>query len=138
MIASLSLKKFSSSTISARASLHVRPPSAERLTVIALREPARNVVPVTDSADCHAVPSGPNVTHGSLARSKSPPLPAVPPEQRVNGTLRRSHVRPPSNDAPVIRPRAAPFDQRSCCHTPIRFRGSRGLIARCGSTSAPT
>ncbi len=47
----------------------LRPPSAERETSIALAEPAVPDAPVVESDIAHAVPSGPNETHGSVARS---------------------------------------------------------------------
>ena len=76
------------------------------------------------------MPSGEMVTHGSEAREKSPPV------QRVNGAERCVQVRPPSTDTPVMFPRAPPFDQRSCCQTPIRRFGLVGSTATIGSTSA--
>ena len=68
MIASLSLNARGPSRISATGLLHVSPPSVDRLTVIALAEPAPNVAPLNASAAWYAVPSGANVTHGSVAR----------------------------------------------------------------------
>src|SRR5437867_10150817 len=49
-----------------------------------------------------------------------------------------TQVRPPSSDAPLTRPRAPPFDQRSCCQTPTRLFGLRGLTEIMGSTSVLT
>jgi hypothetical protein len=44
------------------------------------------------------MPSGPIVTHGSLARAKSAPFAALPPVQRLNGACDDPQVRPPSNE----------------------------------------
>ena len=98
MIDSLSLNGALPSRISVAGLLHVRPPSIERLASTALDEPAANVAPLNAMAIWYAMPSGPIVTHGSLARGKSPPLPALPPVQRENAACASDHVRPPSNE----------------------------------------
>ena len=86
----------------------------------------------------YAAPFGENVTHGSEARSKSPPFATVPPEQNVNFANVVFQVAPPSVEYPVARPRAPPSDHRSCCQTPTMFSGSAGFTATQGSTSAFT
>jgi hypothetical protein len=67
-----------------------------------------------------------------------PPLIPLPPPQRENGSGLRVQLCPPSSDVALTSPRAEPFDQRSCCQIPTIVSGRRGLIARCGSTSALT
>jgi hypothetical protein len=42
----------------------------------------------------------------------------LPPPQRENGNDVRCQERPPSRVVAATRPRALPFDQRSCCQTP--------------------
>src|SRR6478672_6167855 len=133
---SLSLNGETPSRISVAGSLHVRPPSVERLASTALDEPGANVAPLNAIALWYAMPSGPIVTHGSLARAKSAPLAALPPVQCENAACDTDQVSPPSREYPVSRPRAPPSVQRSCCQTPTRFEGFIGLIATIGSTSA--
>ena len=86
----------------------------------------------------YAAPFGENVTHGSEARSKSPPFATVPPEQNVNLAKVVFQVAPPLVEYPVARPRAPPSDHRSCCQTPMMLRGFAGLTATQGSTSSLT
>jgi hypothetical protein len=76
----------------------VRPPSVDRLASTALDEFAANVSPLNAMPIWYAMPSGPIVTHGSLARAKSPPFAALPPVQRENLACVSDHVRPPSNE----------------------------------------
>src|SRR5512132_1527415 len=47
-----------------------------------------------------------------------------------------SHVTPPSWVEAVSRPRAPPFDHRSCCQTAMTLFGSAGLTSTQGSSSA--
>ena len=82
VIVFLSLKYGAVSATSGTAAPQVSPPSPDRETSIALAEPGANEPPVVESDIAHAVPSGPIETHGSVARSKSPPFAAVPPPQR--------------------------------------------------------
>src|SRR5688500_8117449 len=96
----------------------VSPPSVEREAKIALRPEGVNEVPLTATADWCTVPSGENVTQGSVARKKSPPFCALPPLQCEKGTIRCVQVRPPSKVTPVTSPRAAPLEKRSCCQLP--------------------
>src|SRR5512140_1687398 len=103
--------------------LQENPPSTERLTITALDAPGPNVGPLIEIAIWCAVPSGEIVIQGSDARAKSIPLAALPPVQRVKAAAVRVHVRPASSDTPVSKPRAPPSDQRSCCHTPMRWLG---------------
>src|SRR6266571_3584753 len=84
---------------------HVSPPSIDLLTVIALSKSP----PLKLSAIWYAAPFGENVTQGSEARSKSPPLPVFPPEQNVNGAHDWLQVVPPSWVTEATRPRAPPF-----------------------------
>src|SRR6476661_6048446 len=78
------------------------------------------------------MPSGPIETHGSDARSYESP----PSVHMVNGrAVCEPHVVPPLNDAAAISACAPPFDQRSCCHTAIRFPAVAGFAATKGSTS---
>ena len=65
---SLSLKGETPSRISVAGSLHVRPPSVDRLASTALDDPMANVSPLNPIAIWYAMPSGPIVTQGSLAR----------------------------------------------------------------------
>src|SRR2546421_12294327 len=127
---SLSLKLASAvSLITVTGWDHVRPPSVDRLT----RTPFVALAKLNVSAIAYAVPRGPKVTHGSEARSYSPPVHFVSP-----GTGTWRHVRPSSYVTPVTRPRAPPSFQRSCCHSPTRLPLRAGFAARFGSTSAPT
>src|SRR6476646_11841808 len=95
---SLSLKGATPSRISVAGSLHVRPPSVDRLARTALDEFVANVSPVNAMPIWYAMPSGPIDTHGSLARAKSPPLAVLPPVQRENFACVSDHVSPPSNE----------------------------------------
>ena len=124
--------------MSCTAGPQVSPPSADRETSIALAEPGANEPPVVESDIAHAVPSGPIETHGSVARSKSPPLAALPPPQRENAKGRVAQVAPPSKETAATSPRADPLDHRSCCHMATRWPGLEGFAARLGSTSAFT
>ena len=117
---------------------HVTPPSAERDTSIALAEPGASVAPLNESASAYAMPPGDTAIHGSVVRSKSPPLVAFPPVQCAKGIAETVQLRPSSKDAPTSSPCAPPFDQRSCCQAPMRLVGLDGLIATKGSTSAST
>ena len=71
---------YSIAQIKVVASLHVAPPFVDLLTVTAFVRSR----PLNAIAIWYAAPFGENVTHGSEARSKSPPFATVPPEQNVN------------------------------------------------------
>ena len=81
MSVSLSLKKFArSSNLTTTGSSQFAPLSNEREVSTALAK----LESLIDSATWCATPFGENDTHGSVARSKSPPLAALPPVQRLN------------------------------------------------------
>ena len=81
MSVSLSLKKFAlSSNLTTTGSSQFAPLSKEREVSTALAT-LESLIP---SATWCATPLGENDTQGSVARSKSPPLSAVPPVQRLN------------------------------------------------------
>ena len=69
VIVSLSLKASGPSRINVIGSLQEMPPFVERLTRTALTEPGWSSCPMNEIEIWYAVPSGANVTHGSLARS---------------------------------------------------------------------
>ena len=81
-------------------------------------------------------PSLPTSTHGSLARSKSPALPAAAPPQRDSGSSVRVQAAPPSCDTALTMARAPPSLQRSCCQAASSSCGLVGERANEGSTSA--
>ncbi|MGI8478984.1 MAG: hypothetical protein ACR2M2_03880 [Gaiellaceae bacterium] len=49
-----------------------------------------------------------------------------------------AQLAPPFVVNPATSPREPPFDQRSCCQTPIMLAGFDGLTSIQGSTSLPT
>src|SRR5687768_2268647 len=141
---SLSLKKLAwSSNLITTGSSQFAPPSSERDAITALAT-FESLIP---SAICCATPLGENDTHGSVARSKSPPFAAFPPVQRLNlarpmlGSSGKIggivQLWPPSFEKALIFPVAPPFDQRSCCQLPTTLSGFARLTSTKGSTSAP-
>src|SRR3954454_314387 len=105
----------------------VRPPSRDRLTVTQV-----SFGWVTESPVRYPVPSGPNDSHGSDTRVGRP---APPGAQAENAGSLRAHVRPASADVAATVPRAAPFDQRSCCQAATIVPTRVGSTATVGSTS---
>ena len=142
MIVSLSLKKFArSSNLTTTGSSQFAPLSNERDVKTALAK----LESLIDSATWCATPFGENDTHGSVERSKSPPLAAFPPVQRLNFACPVSdagliggivQVVPPLSEKPLRLPLAPPLDQRSCCQLPTRLLASARLTSTHGSTSA--
>src|SRR4051794_1144901 len=111
----------------------VRPPSVDVVTRCAVgpARPSNSLCSVNVSTDRYARPSGPNETHGSLVRSSAPPV-----QRDMPGRSTCFHVRPPSFDTPTTSLSAPPsIVNRSCCHTAIRLRASRGFTASDGSPS---
>src|SRR5262245_12898050 len=113
-------------------SLHVSPPSVERLARTALTLSSA----LNERLTWYAVPSGPKDTHGSDARSYAPLFASVPPAQVLKCGNVSDHVRPPLCETAVTRPCAPPSDQRSCCQTAIRLSGFVGFTSTHGSSSA--
>jgi hypothetical protein len=75
------LKKFArSSNLTTTGSSQFAPSSNEREVSTALAK----LESLIESATWCATPFGENETHGSVARSKSPPFAALPPVQRLN------------------------------------------------------
>src|SRR5256885_10030116 len=97
------------------------------------------VLLVASRPTAYAVPSGPMETQGSEARLYGAPvngslmaLGAHP----LKGRVVSPQLAPPLVEKPATRPCAPPFDQRSCCQTPMMFFGLAGLTETQGSTSA--
>src|SRR5215211_237089 len=113
---SLSLKTVALlSNFTTTGSSQFAPPSIERDVSTAFA----TLVSLMPSATWWAVPLGENDTHGSVARSKSPPLAALPPVQRLNFacpvfgavlTGGMAQVSPPSVEKPLMFPREPPFE----------------------------
>ena len=84
-------------------------------------------------------PSDEKLTHGSVARFKSPGEPGAAPSHLVNcGWLDAScHVAPPFVDTTFVRPFEPPSFQRSCWTLATRCGGFDGSAATYGSTSEP-
>jgi hypothetical protein len=98
-----------------------------------------------DSATWCATPFRESDTQGSVARSKSPPLAALPPVHRLNLACPVSgawliggivQLVPPLSEKALRFPLAPPLDQRSCCQLPTRLSASARLTSTHGSTSA--
>src|SRR5215207_5020401 len=87
----------------------------------------------------YAVPSGEIATHGSEARSKSPPLAGVPPVQ-FEDLVRALIVQlaPPSRLVALTLPSDPPLFHRSCCQAPMMTSGFDGSTITWGSTSLLT
>src|SRR6266511_1474646 len=82
-------------------SLQLSPPSVDLATSMA----AVLKSAVADRLIKYPLPFGANVTHGSEARSRSPPLAAVPPEHVLKWAHEcTGHVCPPSWETAATRP----------------------------------
>src|SRR6266851_4002429 len=79
---------------------------------------------VASRPTAYAVPSGPMETQGSEARSYGAPVNGsrmALGAHALKGRVLSPQVLPPLDENPATRPRAPPFDQRSCCQTPMMF-----------------
>ena len=97
------------------------------------------------SATWCGTPFGENDTQGSVARSKPPPLAALPPVQRLNFACPVSEAEliggmaqlvPPLSEYALRFPLDPPLDQRSCCQLPTMLFASARFTSTHGSTSA--
>src|SRR5712692_3176995 len=112
-------------------------------TPVSLLPPPLTVLSVASRPTVYAVPSGPMETQGSEARSYGAPVNGskmglIPVTQPLKGNWLSPQVLPPSVEKPASRPCAPPFDQRSCCQTPMLLSAVCGLTATKGSSSAST
>src|SRR5690349_6174713 len=85
------------------------------------------------SQTAYAVPSGPMETQGSEARLYGVPVNGskmAPGAQPLKGRGVSPQVLPPLSENPATKPCAPPFDQRSCCQTPMIFFWLAGLKDR--------
>jgi hypothetical protein len=133
VIDSLSFRMFGpSSSLSVIGSLQERPPSSDFETRIALsgRPPAAVMPPLAERLIAWRSPFGAKECQGSEARTQS----GFPPHV-LKGSVTCVQLPPPFVLTPATRPRAPPFDQRSCCHVATMFSGSVGLTSTHGSTS---
>src|SRR5216684_3372400 len=126
----------------ARVPVQVWPPSvvvtvATPVSFVPLAVPP--VLLVASRPTEYAVPSGPMETQGSEARLYGVPVNGskmAPGAHPLKGRVVSLQVLPPLSEDPATRPCAPPFDQRSCCQTPMMFFGLAGLAETQGSTSA--
>src|SRR2546430_17541253 len=107
-----------------------------RLTDVDATTPLWLSLALKTSPTAYALPSGPKEFQGSETRSNSDTTRWNGFAQRLKGSVVWAQDRPPSNDRPADRTLAPPLVQRSCCQVETRFRGSRGVTASHGSTSA--
>ncbi|MDP9337222.1 MAG: hypothetical protein M3Q30_28440, partial [Actinomycetota bacterium] len=110
----------------------VMPPSVERLMTIELAPPNAGPLALNESLiEYTMLPSDEKLTHGSVARLKSPGEPGAAPAHFENcGWLDASdQVRPPSLDTTLVRPFEPPSFQRSCWKLATRCAGFDGSAA---------
>src|SRR5713101_57509 len=118
----------------------VLPPSLEVTVATPVSLLPLFVLLVASRPMAYAVPSGPMETQGSEARSYGVPVNGsktglIPVTHPLKGNWLSPQVAPPSVEKPASRPCAPPFDQRSCCQTPMMLPAVCGLTATKGSSS---